>query len=152
MKKYLGLIAALLVALVVIAFSIFTRKQAVPDPVAGASFSAPGFNQWNTSVMNTTSTLGSFMQIVLPRNNSRIYALIQNTSNSDIFIYPSNFADHAAAEKQGFAVGASKGIRVTANGGAYEIVPENLFQGDIWVASTTATGSLILTTENATST
>ena len=113
------------------------------EPELGA-FVAPGFNSIDKTIFETTTTLSTNAQIVMVASSSRIYALVQNDSDTDVYIHLRNFASHNVAST---TVIRGQGIRLTANGGAYEILPENLYSGDIWVASTTVAGKVLLTTE-----
>jgi hypothetical protein len=52
-----------------------------------------------------------------------------------MYLYRGYFADYAAAST---TLMYNKGIRLNANGGSYEINSDNLYTGQIWLATTTA--------------
>lgn len=92
----------------------------------------------------TTSTLATATanaQLILNRNLDRNYAIIVNDSSNAVYITPKNFADHVATST---TIPIGRGIRLNANGGSYEILPENYTNEDVWVASSSAANSIIV--------
>lgn len=73
---------------------------------------------------------------VLPRNEARRYALFINDSDTTVYL------------SLGTPAVLNKGIRLNANGGAYEMLSGrgSLYKGDIYVI-TSAAGKSILVTE-----
>lgn len=108
----------------------------------GASFAGPGFNVIDPPTQTSTTTDSSDATKILSRNSSRIYGLVVNDSDTDLYIHFTNFADSNAAST---TVIQNEGVRLSASGGNYEILPENMYIGDIWVASTTAAKKLLIT-------
>ena len=68
----------------------------------------------------TNATVTNVSTLIVPAKASRDYCLIQNDSDATIYL-----ALNADAE-------ISKGIRLNAGGGSYEINFTNLFTGDIY--------------------
>lgn len=119
-------------------------KQTSPiSPNLGINYSDANQLYSSTQVVTSTYTgSGGVPLLALARNNDRTYAAIVNDGTADIYIYLTNFASADAATS---TVVANNGIRVNAGGGSYEILPENLYLGDIWVASTTAAQRVLVT-------
>lgn len=118
-------------------------KEQPKDTQLGA-FAAAGFNVIDTTSSTVTTTKAVNATLVLPTNRSRIYGAIQNDSDTDVYIYLANFTDQSAAST---TVIRNQGIRLPANGGFYEMLPENIYTGQVWVASTTVAGKSIMTVE-----
>ena len=127
--------------LLAILLYIFSPSNKTPPLGAGSQGTV---NVVDKIIRGTTTTLDTNSQIVIPASSTRIYALIINDSDTDIYLHFQNFTDHVAAST---TVIRNRGIRLNANGGSYEILPENMYVGDVWVASTTASGKRILTSE-----
>lgn len=89
----------------------------IVDPVTNSS----------VDVSASTSTL------VLASNVGRVYAAIVNNSANSIWI------------SLGAAAVANKGILLNANGGSYEINPNNMYVGNIYAiaSSTTSTVTIV---------
>ncbi len=80
---------------------------------------------------------------ILNANYNRIYALIENDSDTALYIYPVNFTSTSSAST---TVVAGKGIRLNANGGSYEIDVNNTYVGEVWLSTSTA-GKNVLVSE-----
>ena|SRR3990167_7189199 len=113
--------------------------EAPQQPILGLAGSAYAINQIDRTTLTNTSTHTNNAQIILPRNNNRKYAIIVNDSSVAVYIHLRNFDSNNAAST---TVRNGIGIRLNASGGNYEILPENLYIGDIWIASTTATQTI----------
>jgi len=72
-----------------------------------------------TSATNTAVSVGDTSTTILAANADRKYALIVNDSDTVIYL------------ALGAAASVNSGIRLNANGGAYEINWTNLFKGAI---------------------
>jgi len=99
------------------------------QPLSGASdpnvIDAP--TNTAVSVKSSTSTT------VLPLDTGRRYAVIVNDSANTIWL------------KLGSAATANSGIRLNANGGAYEINEMNLYKGIITAIASSSTSTLTVT-------
>lgn len=87
-----------------------------------------------TSAGSTTTPAGnSGLPVqVLARNNSRQYAVICNDdSTNNVYLTMRDFTSPTAA-----GTNVSGTIRINSGGGCYEILPENLFLGQVWATST----------------
>jgi len=73
-----------------------------------------------TSVTNTAVSVGSTSTTILAANANRKYAVIVNDSDTVIYL------------ALGAAASVNSGIRLNANGGAYEINWTNLYKGAIY--------------------
>jgi len=73
-----------------------------------------------TSVTNTAVSVGDTSTTILAANANRKYALIVNDSDTVIYL------------ALGAAASVNSGIRLNANGGAYEINWTNLYKGAIY--------------------
>lgn len=137
----------ILLSAVILLVSIVRRGgQELPSgeqaELLGGGSAVGGYNtldQMTTRI--ATSTLTTEAQIILPRNVNRKYAAVINDSDTAVYIHLANFADNSAAST---TVVRNRGIRLNASGGSYEILPENMYIGDIWVASTTVAKTLLV--------
>jgi len=73
-----------------------------------------------TSVTNTAVSVGDTSTTILAANANRKYALIVNDSDTNIYL------------ALGAAAAVNSGIRLNANGGAFEINWANLYKGAIY--------------------
>jgi hypothetical protein len=93
-------------------------------------------NLCGTVISNTSTTTSATQnQLVVDRNDKRCNLVLTNDSDTAIYIHRRYFADYSAAST---TLMGNKGIRLNANGGSYEISSENLYNGQIWLATTTA--------------
>jgi len=58
-----------------------------------------------------------------------------------LFIFLRSFANASTAST---TVNINEGIRINANGGSYEILPENMYQGPVWATSTAGGKNILL--------
>jgi len=72
------------------------------------------------TVTNTAVSVADSSTTILSANDARKYALIVNDSDTTIYL------------ALGAAAAVNRGIRINANGGAYEINWTNLFKGAIY--------------------
>lgn len=126
----------------VVAWGIFRSVVPASGPV--------GINYQNVNTLYTTSQVvtstrtgaGGLPLLAMTRHETRVYGLIQNDCTSDIYIYLTNFSSDVTASTTAVA---NNGIRLVAGGGSYEILPENLYVDDVWVATTTAACKILVT-------
>ena len=113
----------------------------------GGSVDTTNFlNTVNHSV--TTTYSGPLPVKILAADYNRQYAHIENDSATVVYIFLQTFSGATTSTQESAAsttVGINKGIRLPANGGSYDIKPENLYPGDVY-ASSTLGGLKILTT------
>jgi len=91
------------------------------------------FDDVEQTVATTTADTNPIQ--VLSTKTSRQYALIQN--DSDTSVYLALGASTTAA--------VNEGIRLNANGGSYEINELNLYTGEIWATSSASNKKLLIT-------
>lgn len=82
---------------------------------------------------NGNATVGTASVVVLAANRFRIGATFVNDSDTVIYLYKGDTAI------------ANTGIRLNANGGAYEIGLNNLYRGKISAISSAASKNLVWT-------
>lgn len=75
---------------------------------------------------NTFATVGATSSLVLAADEDRIYACFVNDSDSPIYL------------SLGEAAVVGNGIALTTKGSGYEILPENLYRGNVYAISTGA--------------
>ena len=114
----------------------------VKNPAFLGSFVGPGFNVIDTVTHTATSTDGVLPMKLLEENTSRLNAVIQNDSDTALYIFFQEFASNIAAST---TVLVNTGIRVNANGGEYVIKPENLYTGQVWATSTAGSKNILIT-------
>ena len=159
MKKLLGDLGTAIFLVVVIVGSLLVYDL-VKNPIEDRTDidfggQSAAWNQMESFNYYTTST-GSFTDGMMPvklleRDADRVYALIINDSSSDIYVYAtsSNLGTDGLGDSVFDAAATSSlvsinpdeemsqsGIRVVSDGGAYEILPDNLVIGYIWATST----------------
>jgi len=77
--------------------------------------------------------IGATQEEVLPHNPERKYALLVNDSVNTIWL------------SLGAPAAANQGIRLNAQGGAYEINSTNLFKGRIYAVASAAASKIMIT-------
>lgn len=87
--------------------------------------------QQYVKAVELTRSIGTTAEEILPVNPQRSYALLMNDSDTAIYI-----------SLGGTAV-ANQGIRINANGGAYEISAVNLYRGRISAICSVASKTLL---------
>lgn len=138
MENKSGFIFFLFGVVALIGFAMFFKSQSQLGVYAGDSF-----NNIERVTLTASSTNNRLPLIVMTTNTNRIYGLIQNDSDTAMYVYFGGFESGIAAST---TVTPNKGIRLNANGGQYEIKPENLYTGPVFVTSSAA-GKTVLTTE-----
>lgn len=116
----------------IVAITALFGGNAVMDNLGGGS------NRYvcGTVVSNTSTTTSATQnQLVVDRNDKRCNLVLTNDSDTVMYIHKRYFADYSAAST---TLMYNKGIRLNANGGSYEIDADNLYNGQIWLATTTA--------------
>ena len=126
----LGVVGAFLLGML-------ARPQKVVLPLGINSGEVNQFHTTNQAVVTTSNS--GLPARVLAENTSRYYAAIVNDSDTAIYITLQSFTNSSSAST---TVGAGKGIRLNSNGGSYEILPENMYTGEVW-ASSSASGKSI---------
>lgn len=150
MKKahLIGLGTAALFVVISVTF-LLTKATIKPEQIAISPLTGEvlgGYSQGANNILtfvssNATTTAVGLPTLLIARNPTRQYCYVVNNSDTAIFLTFKNFAsDVAASTSVGVANG---GLRLNANGGSYECLPENMVQSDIW-ASSTASGKQIL--------
>ena len=91
-----------------------------------------------SSVTGVSVNVGVSSTLVLAQSSTRVYALVVNDSDTTIYI------------KLGAAAVVGEGIRINANGGAYEINWSNLYTGNIYGIHN-STGNKAITVTQGTS-
>lgn len=121
----LGILLALVLGLgVVIGLQFTTDYQS-----AGAN----SFNRFTEVETSSSVTVASSTSTeILGKNTGRIYAAIVNDGDTDVYL-----------SLGGTAV-AGEGIRLNANGGTYEINPDNLFIGAVNGIATSSPSSVTI--------
>ena len=131
----IGIVAV--IALVVAVVSLSGGNK----PLGGAAYES--WNVMQTSMnfvsANTSATLPTRL---IAGDSNRQYAAVCNNSDTSLYIYLDDFASALLASTTVSNYGG--GIRLNANGGCYEILPENMWIGQIWVATAT-TKNIIVT-------
>lgn len=89
---------------------------------------------------NTFSSSSTLPVKILSRNYNRLYAMIQNDSNVPLYIYLGNFTSSSTAST---TVLTGTGIRLNT-AGSYEIKSDNMWIGDVWLASTTGANNVLV--------
>ena len=85
------------------------------------------------TVNNDAVTVGSSSTKVLDVNNARAFAVFVNNDDEVVFL------------SLGAAAELNKGIRLNANGGAWEMNSENLYKGAVYVICTSGSKKLCFT-------
>jgi len=137
MKKHIFVVSAIAIVLIVLAF--LGGRYLKPDAPAGGT-SVDNLIDGLTST--ATSTGGTFPIKVLDTNYGRGYALIQNDSANDVYLW---FQDFTTTANASTTVAVNKGVLLKP-AGHYEMLPENLIVGQVW-ATSTVSGSRILIIE-----
>ena len=75
------------------------------------------------STIASNKTIANTATKVLIANGGRMYAVLCNDSNEDMYV--------AYNTSTGLAV--NKGIRLNKNGGTIEIAGQEVFKGEVWV-------------------
>lgn len=143
MKKYL---LHIIVAILFLGIGYY----AAPDILGGrsASYNPYGSDSQmdgNSTLSSATTTLNTNAVKIIDSNEDRQYAKICNNSDIELFLGLENHDSVASATE---SVLINQGISIAANGtynDCFEINLNNLYTGDIWVASTTADKSIIFT-------
>lgn len=138
MNKYS--ITAIVISIVAILFAGYAISLR-QNPPQGA-FAAPGFNIFARPTHTATSTHTTMPVLLMSTNTSRVYGLIENDSDTVMYLYFGGFQDPVSAST---TVNPNEGVRVNANGGSYEILPENMYYGPIWATSTAASKNILIT-------
>ena len=90
-----------------------------------------------SSITHTsTSTSASANIKLLDSDADRQYALIENDSDTIVYVGLTSASS---------TVVANTGIRINASGGTYEIDQDNLYTGEVWMATTTASKNILIT-------
>ena len=86
-----------------------------------------------TTIVQAEISVSTGSTAVLSANADRLYALFQNDSDEEIYIY------------LGATAVMNKGIRLSASGGSYEITSVNLYTGVVTAICATGTKNLLVT-------
>lgn len=100
-----------------------------------------GYSPFGRLNITSTTTSATNNIMLLDANVRRKYALITNDSDTVVYLHPDNFTDTAAAST---TLMGNLGIRLNANGGAYEINEDNIYTGQLWLATTTASKKILI--------
>lgn len=84
------------------------------------------------SLTNTSATVGTSSSLVLAADEDRVYACFVNDSDSAIYL---SLGSNAVV---------GNGIALVVQGSGYEILPENLYRGDVYAISTGAGKNLTI--------
>ena len=132
---------AVVAVIAVIASLVMGLSKSKVEEFAG--FAAPGFNQFFSTTLTATTTQSSGLPVkLLAKNSSRLYAIIVNDSDTDIYIHLNSFDDAQVAST---TVNVNTGIRLNSNGGSYELLPENIYAGEVWATSTVPNKTILIT-------
>lgn len=123
MKKTLFTIAIALIAVTGAVKAIEFNQE--PEQMLGGD----GINLLASTTPGAV-TVGSASTLVLAAEAGRKYAALVNDSDEAIYISLGNTAE------------MNKGIRLSANGGSYEILNENLFLGTIYAICSSGSKNL----------
>lgn len=136
---------AVVAGLAIIASLVMGLQKLKVEEYAGA-YTPPSGNTIDLMDELSTTTKTTMPVLALARNTSRLYAAFVNDSDTVMYLYfaTTTFSNPSAAST---TVGINKGIRLNANGGSYEILPENLFIGEVWVTSTASGKKLLITSQ-----
>ena len=141
MQKILNvLLVVALIAVIIIAIT------ALANTFSGSTFgNLSGENNFNAATVSSVNTSTTLPMKVLSHNDGRKYAIIVNDSTSTVmYLYLTDFASGNVAST---TVLPDTGVRLNYGGEYYEIDADNLYTGEIWVATTT-NAQKILTTES----
>jgi hypothetical protein len=97
--------------------------------------------EFEEPAITSTTTSATENKLVLNNNSGRKYSLIVNDSDTVIYLYPDDFASASAASN---TLMGNLGIRLNANGGSYEINYNNMYRGQLWLATTTANKKVLI--------
>lgn len=113
------------------------------NPQSLGIYSGDNFNNLSSLAHSPTSTsaAGILPVKVLSSNTNRVYAQIQNTSATAAYLYFGSFDSALIASG---SVSVTSGIYLAANGGFYEILPEKLYSGEVWVTSTLQSARILV--------
>lgn len=149
LKDYSSFIGLAILAILVVAGGLLLADQ-LKSKGLGASALTDNTLQALTTTSTTTASYCTTCPVkLLSRNDNRRYALIENVSDTAIYIYvPTTTltynltgAFHGAGTSSGNAtntISSLNGILLNANGGSYEINPDNLIINEVWATSTAA--------------
>ncbi len=120
----------------------------IPESIVGDQLGGQFNANSIPSLTQTTTSTGSFGDGTIPvklldMNSARDYAIFCNDSNVPVYLTVTTSVltvdglgttngDAAATS----SIAALDGIRLNANGGCYELLPENLVWGHVWATST----------------
>lgn len=110
-----------IIALILAIFALILTFNFAKDYVGGS----PDANRFDTITSGSATTSTTTIQQLLAKNASRSYAHITNQGTSTIFMMMSSTSTGAVA---------NAGIQLTS-GESYDINSENLYIGDIWLAT-----------------
>ena len=86
-----------------------------------------------------SATASTTRKLLLPANSGRQYAIFTNDgADSPVYLHLTSAST---------TVSTSTGIRLNVSGGSYEILPGNLYTGEVWIISNTSTPQRVLTVE-----
>ena len=124
-----GVVSALKVDMSVDELKQLTGQEA-PQEDLGGTFSGNNF------AVIATTTSATQNKMILDINTSRKYALFQNNSDTLQCYYWGYFASEVLASTT--QMQNTPYFCLNANGGTYEINYDNLYTGQVWLATTTA--------------
>lgn len=116
--------------LAVLALATVAYNSTEPLLTPGAEF-----NRIETNVTNTSSTVSTTALMALDVNSSRVYAALVNNGSNAVYL---------SLKATSTGVTPNTGILLTANGGSYEITPDNLYIGPIYAITASGTSSLTI--------
>jgi len=147
MKTIKDILVSVLV--IVIAVAVVATGLILADlfKVKNEALGFPSGSNVLDSMTHYTTSTGSYDAAVpvkiLTRNNERLYALIQNNSDTNIYLYfPTgllayNFSELATGYTSATSsITTLEGLVKIVPSGSYEILPENMWIGEIWATST----------------
>lgn len=139
-KLLIGLVS--IVGVVIVACGlVFLRNNLKPQSFG--VYAGDSFNNLSSLSHTPTSTsaAGTLPVKVLSSNTNRVYAQIQNASATAAYLYFGSFDSALIASG---SVSVTSGIYLAANGGSYEILPEKLYSGEVWVTSTLQSARILV--------
>ena len=118
----------------IVAITALFGGNAVVDNLGGSGSARNNMCGSSNSAFSTT-TSATQNKLILPRNDSRCNVAIANDSDTKVYIYRGYLGTEVEASTTQIQ---NIGLPLNANGGTYNMESDGLYQGQIWLGTTTA--------------